>query len=152
MPTDVEILGRVTTGAILEACRTVTLAYAQSVQGILLSDKPPPPKPGSMTFVSERQRRFVMANIKRGNITVPYVRGRGNKLRGSQSLSQSYRTNLDGDTAVLTSSASYANYVVGDEQAPIHQGRWTTARQAAEQMKQSGELQYIIDKVFAEVQ
>lgn len=152
MPTEIEVLGRVTTGAILEACRAVTLAYAQSVQGILLTDKPPPPAPGSMKFVSDRQRRFVMANIREGKITVPYVRGRGNKLRGSQSLSQSYRTNLDGDEAVLTSSASYANYVVGDQQAPIHQGRWTTARQAAEQMKQSGDLQYIVDKVFAEVQ
>lgn len=152
MATEIEVLGRVTTSAILEACRTVTLAYAQSVQGILLTDKPPPPAPGSMQFVSERQRKFVMANIRKGSITVPYVRGRGNKLRGSQSLSQSYRTNLDGDEAVLTSSASYANYVVGDQQAPIHQGRWTTARQAAEQMKQSGDLQYIVDKVFAEVQ
>jgi len=152
MATEIEVLGRVTTGAILEACRTVTLAYAQSVQGILLTDKPPPPAPGSMQFVSARQRKFVMANIRKGSITVPYVRGRGNKLRGSQSLSQSYRTNLAGDEAVLTSSASYANYVVGDQQAPIHQGRWTTARQAAEQMKQSGDLQYIVDKVFAEVQ
>jgi hypothetical protein len=152
MPTEVEILGRVTTGAILEACRTVTLQYAQSVQGILLTDKPPPPAPGSMKFVSDRQRKFVMANIREGKIKVPYVRGRASSLKGAQSLSQSYRTNLDGDEAVLTSSASYANYVVGDQQAQIHQGRWTTARQAAEQMKQSGELQYIVDKVFAEVQ
>ena len=89
-----------------------------------------------------------MANIANGNITVPYVRGRGNGLRGSQSLSQSYRTNLDGDNAVLTSAASYAPYVVGDQQAPIHQGRWTTAMQAADRVKQDGTLQIILTKTM----
>jgi hypothetical protein len=148
MPTEIEILGRITTAMIGEAVRTVTLGYAQEVAGILLTDKPEPPKPGSMVFTSERQRRFVMANIRNGNITVPYVRGRGNKLRGSQSLSQSYRTQLDGDTATLTSSASYAPYVVGDQQAPIHQGRWTTARQAADRIKQDGTLQTILTKTM----
>ena len=148
MPTEIEILGRISTAMIGEATRAVTLAYAQSVQGILLSDKPPPPKPGSQVYKTERQRRFVMANIREGKITVPYVRGRGAGLRGSQSLSQSYRTQLDGDTAVLTSSATYAPYVVGDQQAPIHQGRWTTAVQAADQVKKNGDLQYIVEKVM----
>lgn len=148
MATDIEILGRITTAMIGEAMRTVTLGYAQEVQGILLDDKPPPPKEGTMKFKTERQRRFVMANIAKGNIVVPYVRGRGNGLRGSQSLSQSYRVNLDGDTAVLTSAASYAPYVVGDQQAPIHQGRWTTAMQAAERIKKDGTLQDILTKTM----
>lgn len=148
MPTEVEILGRVTTGMILEATRRVTLQYAQSVQGILLTDKPEPPAPGSMTFKTDKQRRFVMASIREGRIKVPYVRGRGNTLQGSQSLSQSYRVRLDDDEAVLTSAASYAPYVVGDQQAQIHQGRWTTATQAADRIKQSGELQYIVTKVM----
>ena len=148
MPTEIEILGRISTAMIGEAMRSVTLGYAQEVAGILLTDKPPKPEPGSMVYKSERQRRFVMANIDNGNITVPYVRGRGNKLRGSQSLSQSYRTQLDGDTATLTSSASYAPYVVGDQQAPIHQGRWTTAMQAADRIKQDGTLQTILTKTM----
>ena len=148
MPTDIEILGRITTAMIGEAMRTVTLGYAQEVAGILSDDKPPPPKEGAMKFKTERQRRFVMANIAKGNIVVPYVRGRHNGLRGSQSLSQSYRVNLDGDTAVVTSAASYAPYVVGDQQAPIHQGRWTTAMQAAERIKKDGTLQDILTKTM----
>lgn len=148
MPTEVEIIGRITTEMITDAVRTVTLAYAQSVQGILLDDTPRPPAPGSQVYKSERQRRFVMANIAKGKITVPYVRGRGNGLRGSQNLNQSYRVDLDGDNAVLYSAASYAQYVVGDEQAPIHQGRWTTAKQAAERLKADGTLQVIVTKVM----
>lgn len=148
MPTEIEILGRISTAMIGEAMRSVTLGYAQEVAGILLTDKPPKPEPGSMVYKSERQRRFVMANISNGNITVPYVRGRGAGLRGSQSLSQSYRTQLDGDTATLTSSATYAPYVVGDQQAPIHQGRWTTAMQAADRIKQDGTLQTILTKTM----
>jgi len=104
-----------------------------------------------MKFVSDRQRRFVMANIREGKITVPYVRGRGNKLRGSYTLNRSYRLDLEGDTVMLKSSASYANYVVGDEQAQIHQGRWTTAREAAERIHQRGDLQYIVTKVMENI-
>lgn len=148
MPTNVEILGRISTAQILDACRTVTLGYATEVQGILLDDKPPPPPKGAMVYKSEKQRRFVMAAWRRGQITIPYVRGRSNGFKGSQSLSQSYRVDLDGDTAVIRSNASYAPYVVGDQQAAIHQGRWTTAQQAAEKIKQSGTLQDIVTKTM----
>jgi hypothetical protein len=148
MATEIEILGRVTTGQIMEAMRTVMTAYATMVQHELSNDKPSPPAPGSMKFVSDRQRKFVMANIREGKITVPYVRGRGNKLRGSETLNRSYRLDLEGDTVMLKSSASYANYVVGDQQAPIHQGRWTTAREAAERIQQRGDLQYIVTKAM----
>ena len=148
MPTDFEIIGRISTAQILDAMRTVTLGYAQEVAGILLTDKPPAAKRGTQVYKSAKQRRFVMANIANGNITFPYVRGRGNGLQGSQSLSQSYRTALDGDNAVLTSAASYAPYVVGDQQAPIHQGRWTTAMQAADRVKQDGTLQTILTKTM----
>lgn len=148
MPTEIEILGRISTAMIGEAMRSVTLGYAQEVAGILLTDKPPKPKPGSMVYKSERQRRFVMANIRNGNITVPYVRGRGSKLQGSLQLTQSYRVNLDGDVASVTSTATYAPYVVGDQQAPIHQGRWTTAMQAADRIKQDGTLQTILTKTM----
>lgn len=148
MPTEIEILGRITTAQITEAMRAVGLAYAEVVRDRMAEDRPRPPAPGSQVYKSERQRRFVMANIRAGKITVPYVRGRGNKLRGSETLNRSYRVDLQGDTVVLTSSASYAPYVVGDEQSPIHQGRWTTARQAADDVKQRGDLQYIVEKVM----
>ena len=148
MATEVEILGRITTAMIGEAMRTVGLAYAEVVRDRMAEDRPRPPAEGTMKFKTERQRRFVMANIKSGKITVPYVRGRGNKLRGSETLNRSYRVDLQGDTVVLTSSASYAPYVVGDQQASIHQGRWTTARQAADEVKQRGDLQHIVTTVM----
>jgi len=151
MPTEIEILGRIGTAQIIEAMRTVTTAYAEVVRDRMAEDRPRPPAPGSMVYKSERQRRFVMANIKEGKITVPYVRGRGNKMRGSETLNRSYRLDLDGDTVVMTSSASYAPYVVGDQQAQIHQGRWTTARQAADDVRQRGDLQYIVTKVMENI-
>ena len=110
----VEILGRIGEAQIGEMIRTVTLGYAVLVQGQLNEDKPPPPGPGSMKFKSEKQRRFVMANISRGNITVPYKRGTGSTLKGSEALNRSYRVDLQGDEVVLASAASYAPYVVGD--------------------------------------
>jgi hypothetical protein len=148
MPTEIEIIGRISTAAIVDAMRTVTMAYAVEVQHELNNDKPPPPARGSQVYTSEKQRRFVMANIRSGKIKVPYVRGRGNGLRGSQTLNRSYRLDRIDDGVVLTSAASYAPYVVGDEQAPIHQGRWTTAREAAQKIKDSGALQDIVTTVM----
>jgi hypothetical protein len=92
-----------------------------------------------------------MAAIRQGKITVPYVRGRGNKLHGSETLNRSYRLDLEGDVVSLVSAASYASYVVGDQQAPIHQGRWTTARDAAERVKARGDLQHIVSTVMGSI-
>jgi len=150
--TEVEIINRISTAAILDACRAVTLGYAVVVQGQLNEDKPPPPKRGSMKWKSEKQRRFVMAMYAQGKLRIPYLRGTGNGLQGSQTLNRSYRVDLDGDTAVLMSAASYAPYVVGDQQAEIHKGRWKTARDAAIEVHQSGDLQTIADQVFAKFQ
>lgn len=145
---DVEILGRIGEAQIGEVIRAVTLGYAALTQARLNEDKPPPPSPGSMKFKSERQRRFVMAAIKRGDITVPYVRGRGGSLNGSETLNRSYRVDLFGDEAVLVSGASYAKYVVGDQQAEIHQGRWNTVQNATEQVRQSGDVDVMIQKAL----
>jgi hypothetical protein len=150
--TDVEIINRISTAAILDACRTVTLGYAVLVQARLNEDKPPPPRRGAMQWKSEKQRRFVMMMWKRGQLRIPYLRGTGNGLNGSETLNRSYRVDLDGDSAVLMSSASYAPYVVGDQQAEIHKNRWKTARDAAAEVHQSGDLQTIADQVFAKFQ
>jgi hypothetical protein len=148
--TEVEIINRITTAGILDACRATTLAYAILVQARLNEDKPPPPKRGSMKWKSEKQRRFVMMMYAQGKLRIPYLRGTGNGLNGSETLNRSYRVDLDGDTAVLMSAAPYAPYVVGDQQAEIHKGRWKTARDAAALVKQSGDLQYIADKLFTQ--
>lgn len=148
MPTEVEVLGRVTTAAIIDAMNAVALGYAESVRNELNKDKPRPPARGSMVYKSERQRRFVMASISKGKIKVPYIRGKGNGRRGSETLNRSYRVDLEGVDVVLTSAAGYAPYVVGDQQAQIHQGRWKTALQAADDIAQRGTLEKIVNKVF----
>lgn len=143
-----EIINRISEAAVGNAIRGITLAYALLVQAKLNEAKPPRPKPGSMRFVSEKQRRFVMASINDGRIKVPYVRGTGGGIAGSETLNRSYRVDLYGDEAVLTSSAAYAPYVVGDQQAAIHQGRWKTTAQAVDMVKGSGDLDYIVQRVF----
>lgn len=145
---DVEILGRIGEAQIGEVIRAVTLGYAQLTAARLLEQKPPRPAPGSMKFKSERQRRFVMAAIKRGEITIPYVRGTGGGTSGSEALNRSYIIDLYSDEAVLLSSAAYAKYVVGDQQAEIHQGRWNTVQNATEQVRQSGDVDVMIQKAL----
>jgi hypothetical protein len=140
----IEMLGRIGEAQIGEMIRTVTLGYAVLVQGQLNEDKPAPPARGSMKFKSEKQRRFVMANISSGAITVPYKRGTGSGLKGSETLNRSYRVDLQGDEAVLTSAASYAPYVVGDQQADIHKGRWNTASQAVDTIQGNGTLDKLV--------
>jgi hypothetical protein len=127
---------------VLSRNQSVMLAYATAVQAELNTDKPPYPAPGSMEFVSDKQRRFVMAQIREGKIKVPYKRG----LR-AQTLNKSYRVDAVGYEAYLYSAASYSVYVVGDSQARIHQGRWKTAKAAADTIRDSGVLQSIIDRV-----
>lgn len=144
MNMEIDVIANVSLGAYREAVRTITLAYAKSVEGEIQTQKPPPPKKGAQVYKSEKQRRFVMAMIGQGKIKVPYVRGRGNTLAGSQNMSQSYRVTFDGDEAVLYSAASYAPYVIGDQQAPIHKDRWLTAVQAARIVAQRGELDQIV--------
>lgn len=145
---EVDIIANVSLGAYRDAVRTITLAYAKSVEGEIQIQKPPPPAKGAQKYKSAKQRRFVMAMISQGKITVPYVRGRGNTLAGSQNLSQSYRVDLDGDSAVLYSAASYAPYVIGDQQAEIHKDRWMTAAQAAKAVADRGELDLIVRRTL----
>ncbi len=143
----VEILGRIGEAQIGELIRTVTLGYATLTQAQLAENKPAPPKPGSMKFKSEKQRRFVMANIRRGAITVPYVRGRGSPSL-SEASNRSYRVDLQGDEATLTSGASYAPYVVGDQQADIHKGRWNTAANAVQTIQTNGDLDALVSQAM----
>ncbi len=149
MKVDIKVIADVSLGQYQELTRTVLLAYGQAVKQELMEDKPRPPSPGSMQYKSERQRRFVMAMIREGKIKVPYVRGTGEGLKGSEALNRSFRVDLEGDNAVLYSAASYAPYVIGDQQAEIHQGRWKTAIDAANTVAQRGDLNKIVEMALA---
>lgn len=140
---DIKNLAATLTHRVADVVTTVSLAYAKEVEGRLLKATPPPPAKGAQVYKSEKQRRFVMAMISQGKIKVPYVRGRGSGLKGSETLNRSYRVDKEGLDAVLYSAASYAPYVVGDQQAPIHRGRWPTAMQVAAFVAQDGTLDIV---------
>ena len=117
----------------------------------LIKNDPPPPARGSAPgFVSDRQRKFVMAGYRKGTIQIPYVRGRG--AGKSQKLNRSYLV-LRGTIAEsqVVSTASYAQYVVGNKQAPIHQGRWLTTDDIAKRMQDSGQIKTVVEQAVNEI-
>jgi hypothetical protein len=147
MGVKVTVKNMFTADEIAESVRAVTLSFGQFVRNELSNQKPPPPRGAKMHIKSERQRRFLMAAIRSGQIVVPYRRGSA-KGSGSEFLNQSYSMTLRGDVAYLESSASYARYVVGSEQAAIHSGRWETAENAAERLINRGDLELIVMQVM----
>lgn len=71
-----------------------------------------------MQFKSAKQRAFVIAAIKRGDIQVPY--------RRSGDYGRSFEKSPIADGLVLRSNLAYAPYVRGEPQASYHKGNWTT--------------------------
>lgn len=124
---------------------TVTAGLAKLVEGELVLDSPPRVLPHSMKYKSVRQRRFVMANIANGNITIPYRRGKGNAISPSETLNRSYRIDLQGTNAILVSKASYAQYVVGAKQADIHKGRWKSAIEVTQKFQEDGTVDKLVE-------
>ena len=116
-----------------------------AVTELILNDPPPPARGASGGFVSDRQRKFVMAGYRKGTIQIPYVRGRG--ADKSQKLNRSYLV-LRGTIAEsqVVSTASYAQYVIGNKQAPIHQGRWLTTDEIARRMEDTGKIKSVVDQ------
>lgn len=88
-----------------------------------MADTYPPPFAGKAHFVSERQRRYVMAAIRRGTIQVPYVR------TGKLGQSWEYQITVTGNglRGEVGPGVNYARWVQSSEsQARIHRGRWRT--------------------------
>jgi hypothetical protein len=148
---EVEYIGRISVARMQTMIEAVTLGYATEVMKVMREAIPRPPQTGAQKYKSEKQRRFVQAAIKRGEITVPYVRGTGSRLSPSHDLNAAYRVDLLGSEAVLANTAPYAEYVVGDKQAPIHQNRWPTAVKSQDTVQQSGIIDYIVQKAMENV-
>ena len=151
MNINIKVLADVSLEKYRKLTEVVMTGFATEVMAALKIDKPRPPAQGSMRFVSEKQRRFVMAAIKQGRIQVPYVRA-STKTIGSANLQASYRINKTGADVQLVSDAPYANYVIGDQQAQIHQGRWKTSRQAVDEVISTGTLDAVVQKAIAELE
>ena len=89
-----------------------------------------PPQSGKkMQWKSEKQRRFVMAAINRGEIEVPY--------RRTGDYGGSFQKQPIGDGVALASQLPYAPYVRGPvpDQAAYHKGNWDTLDQIAEKVE-----------------
>jgi hypothetical protein len=128
----------------------VSMALANEVMAKLKQDIPRPPVQGSMKFKSDKQRKYVMAAIARGDITVPYRRGSA-KSAGSESLQNAYRVNKEGTTVTLTNAASYVNFVIGNNQADIHKGRWKTAEEAVREVIEAGIIDQLTKNAIDEI-
>jgi hypothetical protein len=151
MDINIQTLTNVSLDKYTKLREVVTTAFATEVMAALKRDIPPPPSRGSMVFKSERQRRFVMAAIKRGDIRVPYVRA-SSKTKGSAHLQASYRLANEGESVILYSDAPYVQYVVGNQQADIHKGRWKTGAMAVEEVVQTGLLDDLVAQAIANME
>ena len=96
-----------------------TIAEAIADEDVLPAlHKYPPASGKKMQWVSDRQRRFVMASIAQGSIQVPYHRsGRTGSSYAKQDIS-------DGITVV--SGLPSAEYTRGPDQAAYFRGVWDT--------------------------
>jgi hypothetical protein len=57
-------------------------------------------------FVSDKQRRYVMASIRQGTIKVPYER--------TQGLRNAWKTAGSGKTQIVVNESPYAGFVMGE--------------------------------------
>ncbi len=121
------------------------VAVATQVQHELMNQKPPPPRRGAMQFLSERQRRFVMASIKNGDITVPYKRGISKQ---SQRMNRSFKIMRTPRSVMITNTATYWQYVIGSRQARIHKGRWKTVDMAVSKVLNSGLVTDVVNAII----
>lgn len=151
MNVNIKVLADISLEKYQKLTEVAMTGFATEVMAALKLDRPRPPTPGSMRFVSDKQRRFVMAMISEGKIQVPYVRA-STKSFGSANLQASYRINKTGQDVQLVSDAPYANYVIGDQQAEIHKGRWKTSREAVEEVISTGTLDAVVQKALAELE
>lgn len=125
-------------GAGTELIRTVSARMVTKIGDDAVAfarQQPPPPRGYKMQFKSARQRRWFFSALRSGAIKVPYQR------TGSLTRGWLVRIKLSGDTftAEVYNNVPYKKYVqgFGNEQAHIHQGRWSTQERIAEAARQA---------------
>lgn len=85
----------------------------------------PPPRRKPMRWKSAKQRRWFFANLRKGNIRVPYVRRHSGGLAGAWTE----KVQVRGMTLVgiVGNRISYGPYVMHPQkQAEYHRGNWPT--------------------------
>ena len=99
-------------------------------------------KPNPGQFVSERQRRFVMASIRDGRIKLPYKRT--NTLKNSwQKRITGYGTSIVGEVVSSGATAPYNRLLQDrDRQARMHQPNWTNTVQTVVERRRTTVQRY----------
>ena len=95
---------------------------------------------------TDKQRRWFWANLKEGNISLPYQRGTS---PGSEALGRKWTTapRNNGMAYVVGNNVSYGPLVQGEKQARYHaQTGWKTTEQVAAEEAQTV-TDYIIDGI-----
>ena len=131
--------------------RTLLPAMRRSVFRVHkdIATYPEPPASGSFKgFVRDKQRRWFFAALRRGDITVPYVR--------TGTLGRRWTTNvaasLDGLVGTIGNNTDYGPFVQSTgQQAQIHRGRWETIDKVLADNKQAIERDFKreIDRALA---
>ena len=125
-------LGRVQSNRILVPPMKASVIELESWIKVYPRRQSTKPNPGQ--FVSERQRRYVMAMIRRGDIRIPYVRT--GKL--GQEWTHDVETRSNGVVGTVGNKKKYAPYVQNVTlQARMHQGNWRTDAQAIQRFRPS---------------
>lgn len=121
----IEVLTSIGTGAwVADALRASLYRLQDNAQ----QSYPNRQSSGPYPWVSERQRRYVMAAIRDGRITVPYRRTRRLGKWEVGSVTQTGR----GWSGSVGPTVDYARYVMNAaDQAQIHQGNWPTIQRIA---------------------
>lgn len=115
------------------AFRRQAQRIARRVRAELRTEPPPPTYP--LQWKSQRQRRYVLAKLRReGNL--PYQRT-GRLLRGWE---VSYNTDNFGGLLEVENDTSYARYVQGDDAQPMHLATgWTQAAEVVAKYREEAE-------------
>lgn len=119
-------------GSLADLNRQFVAPTMEEAAHYVLSQVPdyPPQQHKKQPFVSARQRRYVMAAIKRGDISTPYRRT-GTLGR---SITTEVRTIGGSVQGVIGTNTTYAPWVISDEETPdgigpqshYHEGNWWT--------------------------
>jgi len=99
--------------------------WAKATRAILKSTPYPNKNTKKMVWQSDKQRRYVMAAIRDGRIKVPY--------RRTGNLANRWKVVRTTEGVIITNSADYSVYVVGDavgfgQNKHFHRGRWWKGR------------------------
>ena len=121
--------------------------WAQGTRAILKSTPYPGKNTKKAKWASEKQRRYVMAAIRRGEIQVPY--------RRTGNLANRWKAVRTTTGAYITNTAQGARYVVGDargygQNKNFHEGRWWKANEVIDREATERLPGYVAEEIVKE--